>query len=210
MPLVVTIGSPRRTCTSFVFASRTCTAVFLSGTPANRSTMTFDQAMVTPLFAGASATTSIPRSPTACCHEPSEETRGQLAPPRARNAASKLTSVSSPAISNAKRSSPLHPIHRAPRRSSTPSESRCPSQERRSGTARICLGNTRPLEPTKVSWPRPAHQFRSSSGGNARIAGSRCRRSGPYRSSKASRGSLWVMLSPPRPANTNLRAGDRR
>ena len=44
------------------------------------------------------------------------------------------------------------------------------SQVRSSGEVLSDAGNTRPLEPTKVGWPRLSLQARNAAGGNASIA----------------------------------------
>ena len=53
----------------------------------------------------------------------------------------------------------------------TPIESSRRSQARSSGEAFIALGNTRPLEPTKVGCPSASLHCRKCSGGNAVMAG---------------------------------------
>ena len=69
-------------------------------------------------------------------------------------------------------------------------------------------GNTRPLEPTKVGSPNPAHHVRRSSGPKAASAGASRSAAGPYRERNADCGSLWVRFRPPRPASRNLRPTD--
>ena len=45
----------------------------------------------------------------------------------------------------------------------------------------MAVGNTRPLEPTNVVWPRPSAQARSAVAGNASITGVSHGAADPYR-----------------------------
>ena len=100
------------------------------------------------------------------------------------------------------------PCQRCRRAKATPSDSSRRSHARSSGEALKALGKTRPLEPTKVSWPRPSLQRRSAAGGKASMAGRRCGSASPKRSTNCARSSLWVRLRPPRPAMSSLRPTD--
>ena len=72
----------------------------------------------------------------------------------------------------------------------------------------MARGKTRPLEPTKVGWPRPSTQAIRSSGPKSAIQALAVSAAGPYRPRKRSIGSEWVRFRPPRPAISSFRAGD--
>ena len=90
----------------------------------------------------------------------------------------------------------------------TPSSSSRRNHDRSNGVARKPAGKTRPLDPTNVGSPNPSLQARSSLGPNPSTADAITGRAAPYRSSRSSTGSLWVRLSPPRPASSSLRPTD--
>jgi len=148
---------------------------------------------------------------------PSDPTRGQLAPPSARTVTSDRVIDTSPLTlsikdrcgSNPAWRSPAQPRQRQPVLIRTPCDSSRRSHDLSNGVARNDSGNTRPLEPIQVGSPRVAHHSLRSDGPNLRSAGSNLWLAGPYRDSSLSNGSLWVMLSPPRPASCNLRPDER-
>ena len=91
--------------------------------------------------------------------------RGQLAPPSASTTALADTAIAPPSAS-VKVSAPssAQPVQRCRACSVTPSPASRRSHARTSVDAFMPVGNTRPLEPTKVSTPSPAAQPRRSSG----------------------------------------------
>ena len=74
---------------------------------------------------------------------------------------------------------PVPAIQRWRVRIVTPRSSSRRSQARSSGEAFIATGNTRPLVPTKVGWPRPWHQSISAAGGKASISGAKAAGAAP-------------------------------
>ena len=80
--------------------------------------------------------------------------------------------IGRPAVSKRSAPSASQPVQRCRACSRTPRSPSRRSQARSSGEAFIAAGNTRPLVPTKVGWPRPWHHAISASGGNARMIGS--------------------------------------
>ena len=112
----------------------------------------------------------MPASCRTATQPPSEPSRGQLAPPSASTAASGVTDTVPAGAAKLKAPRASQPVHRWRSANVTLSRSSRPSQARSSGEALSAVGNTRPLEPMKVDWPRPSHQARSASGGNAAIA----------------------------------------
>jgi hypothetical protein len=121
-----------------------------------------DQFATKPQFDGRNGTISTPRSRNSATRLASEPGRGQLAPPSARMVTSGRARTSSTPL--AKRSAP--PCRNAKR---APKSFKRRSHAHNSGDAFINCGNTRPLEPTKVGWPKRSHHARSVGGGNASI-----------------------------------------
>ena len=138
----------------------------LSGVPANFSAKCADQPTVKPQFAGRSG--EISTSGSSAVHPPVLPRRGQEAPPSASTTAS-----ASWVAPSAKRRRPWasHPVHSARVTNFTPRLSSRLIQARSSGLAFITLGKTRPLLPTKVDCPSPAHHSRTASGGNSASQG---------------------------------------
>ena len=103
---------------------------------------------------------------------PSEPSCGQLAPPSASTVASGAAISLSPS-GGANASAPVGVPADPSMAQREPHACARAGAARRAAAARPSarLGKTRPLEPTKVSWPRPRHQARSAAGGNASIAG---------------------------------------
>ncbi len=142
----------------------------LSGAPAKRPANTADHGARKPIFAGRSGATVAPARSSTGTQAPSEPRRGQLAPPRASTVAAgrRTSAASGPSIRRAPASS--QPVQRVRVRRPTPSPSRRASHARSSGDALKARGNTRPLDPTKVGWPRSSHQCRRASGGKRSTA----------------------------------------
>ena len=67
-------------------------------------------------------------------------------------------------VSNVSAPSSSQPVQRWRGLNTTPAASSRLSQARNSGDAFRLFGNTRPLDPTKVSWPSPSHHARSHVG----------------------------------------------
>ena len=81
-----------------------------------------------------------------------------------------------------------------------------PSHARSNGDAFIATGNTRPVDPTNTSWPRPVAHRMTSGGPNPESARAKAGETSPYAASKWS--SSLVRFRPDLPAIRNLRAGD--
>ena len=160
------------------------------------------------MFDGRSGTTATPAASSGATQSPVEPSFGQLAPPSASTTASGRSSRSPSGVSNRIAPSSLQPVQRERVRSSTPKPFSRASQARSRGEAFIARGNTRPLDPVKVAWPRPSAQAVNSSGENASSHGDTAPAALPYRPSNAAWSSEWVRFSPPRPAISSLRPGD--
>jgi len=180
------------------------------GAPSWRSSNTADQSTRIPQLAGRSGSTAMPRASSNETQEPSEPTRGQLAPPSASTAASAGISIRPSDPVNTRRPSSDHPSQRCPVRMSTPSSASRASQARTSGAPRMAAGNTRPLDPANVSAPSPSAQARRSATPNAPSAACTAPVESSTRWRRSSKVSSWVRLSPLRPASKSVRPADRR
>ena len=138
--------------------------------PSNLLRNVSDHAISSPQFDGRNGARATPRCARTFFQPPSEPRRGQLAPPSARIVASAASVSRRPSLSTTG-AAPSRSTNLAPVRSSTPNSASRASQVRSSGEAFIAFGNTRPLEPTKVSTPRPAQKARMSVGENVSSMG---------------------------------------
>ena len=91
---------------------------------------------------------------------------------------------------------------------SRPSQSSRRSHARSKGEALKAFGNTRPLEPTKVSCPSASLQSRKALRRERFDGGFQMRHRLAVARKECGNGSLCVRLSPPRPAIRNLRPAD--
>ena len=137
-------------------------AIPLTGLPKNGA-MCGDQSTRKPMFAGFQSVICTPFSRSQGTQAPSEPSRCQLAPPRARMVTLGERVCGPVGVSNVK-AAPSKPVQRQRLRISTPWLVRRFSQARRRGEAFIATGKTRPEEPVYTSWPRARHQFWTLSG----------------------------------------------
>jgi hypothetical protein len=144
-------------------------AMRLSGAPAWRCRICTDQAVRKPQLAGLNGAMRMPGS--SAVQPASEPSRGQEAPPRASTVAAARDATAPSGVSKRSVPSSSRPAQRWRSASLTPSPSSRRSHARSSGEAFIARGNTRPLEPMKVSCPSRSAQAMSADGGNTPIAG---------------------------------------
>ena len=121
-----------------------------NGAPSKRR-IASDQPTLKPQFDGLSRAMATPRAASRSTQLASEPSRGQLAPPSASTVTSAAMAASRSPCAKRSRPAPSQPSQRWRKAKRAPNASSRRSQARSSGEAFIALGNTRPLEPTKVS-----------------------------------------------------------
>jgi hypothetical protein len=126
---------------------------------------------VNPTLAGRNGATAAPRAASRGAQAPSEPSRAQLAPPRARIVARGRTRRGPSGVSKVRSPAAFQPVQVERRFSATPCPSSRAIQARSSGEAFSALGKTRPLLPTKVACPSPSAQFTRSAGVKASSIG---------------------------------------
>ena len=175
----------------------------LAGEPLDRMSV---QATSKPTLAGRRGATATPSASSAGTQAPSEPSRGQLAPPRARTR--RVGGFDPFAVGRLERQRPVAPAGPARAGAELDAEPVQPAPARPAAGARPSWPGGRPgrwsrrrsagPDPRPRRSGRPARRRRASA-----RPGRRASRSAPR---KASCGSEWVRFSPPRPAIRSLRA----
>ena len=135
-----------------------------------------DQSILNPIFAGAKAAVL---SGSKSAQRPSDPSRAQLAPPSARIVCCAVIFCGPSGL--LKHAAPsAQPVQRQRFCKVTPCWSSRPIHARNSGDAFIPLGNTRPVEPVKISCPSPLAHAITSAGPKSAIAFCKADGMSPY------------------------------